>query len=116
MTGSWRQMRQTTTPEVRLDHGKAAGSGPAEGYARSLAADGGDRDRISLRRNLQGRRIRSNGPGIRGMSVQDRLGAPSGELIREGTEIWRLWDVSQKSSNVGMIPGGQTESPSLTSV
>jgi len=33
----------------------------------------GDRDRISLRRHLQGRKIRSNEPGIRGMSVHSTL-------------------------------------------
>jgi len=33
---------------------------------------GGDGNQTSLRRNLQGRKIRSNGMGIRGMSVERR--------------------------------------------
>jgi hypothetical protein len=33
MIGRSRQMRQATTAEVRLDHEKAAGSEPAQGYA-----------------------------------------------------------------------------------
>ncbi len=42
MTGSWGQMRQTTTPEVRLDHGEATGSditqaGDPTGWLRTEA-------------------------------------------------------------------------------
>ena len=46
-------MRQTTTAEVRLDHGKAAGSGLADGQPENLAASRGGRDRISLQRYIE---------------------------------------------------------------
>ena len=36
MTGRWGQMRQTTTAELRLDHGKAASSSPASPSAPSF--------------------------------------------------------------------------------
>jgi len=36
MTGSWGQMRQTTTPEVRLDHGEATGSDITQAMWRDL--------------------------------------------------------------------------------
>jgi hypothetical protein len=62
-------MRQTTRAEVRLDHGKAAGSGITRRRSDGLATNRAGRNQTSLRRNLQGRKIRSNGIGIRGMSV-----------------------------------------------
>jgi hypothetical protein len=40
------------------------------GRSNGLAANRGGHNRISLRRNLQGRKIRSTGTGIRGMSVK----------------------------------------------
>jgi hypothetical protein len=60
----------TTTAEVRLDHGKAGGSGISDGRSDGLAENRAGRNRISLRRTLQGRKIRSNGMGIRGISAQ----------------------------------------------
>jgi hypothetical protein len=71
MNGKSGQTGRTTTAEMRLDHGKAAGSGLADGHPGGLAANGRGRDRIWLRWNLQGGRIRSNGPGIRGMSGRE---------------------------------------------
>jgi uncharacterized membrane protein YqaE (UPF0057 family) len=44
------------------------------GRSDGFAANRGGRYRISLRRNLQGRKIRSNGLGIRGMSVNNTSG------------------------------------------
>lgn len=64
-------MRGTTTAEVCLDEGNAASSSAAMRaieQSDGSAANGGARDRIWLRRNLQGRRIRSNGVGNPGMS------------------------------------------------
>jgi hypothetical protein len=68
MTGRWgrrcdrrRRQRCALITKTRRVLGEQSGG---------LAPNQVDRDRISLRRNLQGRRIRSDGPGIRGMSVE----------------------------------------------
>jgi len=50
MTGRSGQMRQTTTAEVRLDHGKAAGSGATRPSVSPFGCPRVGGDRISLRR------------------------------------------------------------------
>jgi hypothetical protein len=60
------------TAEVRFDHENATGSRIMGEQSGGLAPNQVERDRISLWRNLQGRRTRSNGPGIRGMSVDSK--------------------------------------------
>src|SRR5262249_8728841 len=68
VTGGCDQMRQTTTVEVRLDHGKATSFGAARptrppfGSVTRLAAS-------ELPRGCQGRRIRSDRLGIWRMSA-----------------------------------------------
>ena len=56
--------------ELRLDHGKAAGSGLANGHPGGLATNTGGRDRISFRRASVRRKILLSSPWIRGMSVK----------------------------------------------
>jgi hypothetical protein len=61
-------MRQPTTAEIRLDQHKAASFGPA-GPSISPFWLPTSRDRISLPRTPQRRKITSNRPGIRRMSA-----------------------------------------------
>jgi hypothetical protein len=63
------KMRQTATAEVRLDIAKRQAPALRGRASRHFGCQRAGCHRISLRRNPQGRRIRSNGPGIRRMSV-----------------------------------------------
>src|SRR4249920_1218300 len=85
-------MRQPTTVEVRLDHGKAVSFGAAR---PSLCHSGCQRvgcDRISLRRTSIKRTVTHNSFGIRRMS--DKTAYPS--LL----EAFRMFDRIQIRSSV----------------
>ncbi|MGC2412518.1 MAG: hypothetical protein WA459_07475, partial [Stellaceae bacterium] len=59
MTENWRRVRQTTTVEVRLDHGKAAGFG--------------NRGRTPRLFGCEQRRLRSNFVAVRLAETENRL-------------------------------------------
>jgi hypothetical protein len=61
--------KQTFTERRRGSRGGGGFRASSGGRSGGLAANRGGRDRISLRRSLQERKIRSKGPGIRGMSA-----------------------------------------------
>jgi Dolichyl-phosphate-mannose-protein mannosyltransferase len=63
-------MRRTMTAEVRLDRGKATGSGIARRAIRRLADNGVGCNRNSLPRASMRRKITPDESGIRGMSAQ----------------------------------------------
>jgi hypothetical protein len=65
-----KSLTQDATAEVRLYHGNATDSKIRGKKSGGLAPNQVDRDRISLWWNIQGGKIRSNGPGIRGMSIE----------------------------------------------
>jgi hypothetical protein len=67
--GRWRQMRQTTAPEVRLDEGKTTSSSTARRATDDLASNRGSCDRISMRRASMRWKIALNNQGICRMSV-----------------------------------------------
>src|SRR5713101_2419240 len=98
MNGRWGQMRRTTTAEVRLDRGKATGSGIARRAIRRLAANGVGCNRTSLPRASMRRKITPDESGIRGMSVKyleavyDHIARHSGVTHWQGREIldWYL--------------------------
>jgi hypothetical protein len=69
MNGKSGQMGRTTTAEVRLDRGKATGSGIARRAIRRFPAKGVGCNRISLPRASMRRKITPDESGIRGMSV-----------------------------------------------
>jgi len=88
MTERSGQIRQTTTAEVRLDHGKVAGSGPATlsiSPLLSISPFGCQRvgcDRIPLQRASPRRKIAPSRPGIRGMSAKPDDTTGSLEVFR----------------------------------
>ena len=86
-------MRQTTMAEVRLDHGKVAGTVPAKADRRAILAVSGSA-KIEFRCDglLGAGKITSNGPGSRRMSVKKALPEPHKSRIN----YIRDWNIFQK--------------------
>jgi hypothetical protein len=72
MTGRSGQMRQTTTAEARLDHGKAAGSGVTRPNVSPFGCPRVGCDRISLRRLDEANNCAQRSR-IRGMSAEKHV-------------------------------------------